>query len=132
MNYKRATKIYQDNNISTIPIIEYVLLLLKEVLKNVQLYDEMFDLEDDFSRNKVVSKAQDLLFELMATTDRNSVEGERLLSFYAHLNQCLVELRIAENSNLQTHVKLQLEELIDSWEEAKQTSRLQKYRTPWI
>ena len=50
---------------------------------------------DAHSRNASLSKAQDLLFELMTTTDRQTEEGERLVTFYAYLNQCLVEIRIS-------------------------------------
>lgn len=132
MNYKKVSEIYRQTNAATISVVEYVRLLLSEVLSNMQLYENSEGTEDVHTRNRILSKAQELLLELMSTTNRKSEEGERLFTFYGHLNQCIIELRLNESIEMKAHINEQLGHLIDAWQEAQQTSRLQKYQTPWI
>ncbi|MFS0575546.1 flagellar protein FliS [Sporosarcina sp. 179-K 3D1 HS] len=129
MDFRKATKVYQETNLSTIPVIDYVLLCLNEVLRNIEIYAESNNPEE---RKEALAKAQDLLFELMATVDHKTAEGERLQIYYAYLNQCLIEIRIQDTPGLLEQVALQVGELVDSWEIAKAETRKQKYTTPWI
>ncbi|BAQ10160.1 flagellar protein FliS [Sporosarcina sp. FSL W7-1349] len=129
MDFRKVTKVYQETNVSTLPVIDYVLLCLNEVLRNVESYEESDSIEE---RKEALAKAQTLLFELMATVDHKTAEGERLQVYYAYLNQCLIEIRIHDTPGMREQVSRQIKKLIDSWEIAKAETRRQKYTTQWI
>lgn len=129
MDFRKASKVYQETNLSTIPVIDYVLLLLNEVLRNL---DDYLQFDNPEERKEALGKAQELLFELMATVDHKTAEGERLQLYYAYLNQCLIEIRIHDTPEMPEHVMVQIRELIASWEIAKAETRRLRYTTPWI
>lgn len=133
VDLKGVAKLYKKSNQSTIPTVEYVLLLLRETLKNIKQYQvnrEVFNPAQE--HNIYLITAQQFLFELLATVDRDTEAGERLYTFYAYLNQCLVNVRLTDNISSLGLVEQQLLELIDSWEVSKQTTRLRSYTTPYI
>ena len=132
MDVKKAAERYQQTNYATLSTIEYVLLLLNECLHYVAIAETAVRTEDIEELYEYISKTQHLLFELMAATNTQSTEGKRLSSFYAYLNQCLVEVRLNKEPDKLEMVKQHLEELIESWEVAKQKGRIEKYTTPWI
>ena len=121
MDLKKVTKLYQETNLSTMPMVEYVLLLLNECLFHVQQYEEN-------ELNESISKAQKILFELMALTDRKTAEGERLFTFYTYVNQCLVEVRINKSEEHLKLVQHYLEEMIASWKDTKPVIERKGYR----
>ena len=132
MDVKKAAERYQQTNYATLSTIEYVLLLLNECLHYVAIAETAVRTEDIEELYEYISKTQHLLFELMAATNTQPTEGKRLSSFYAYLNQCLVEVRLNKEPDKLEMVKQHLEELIESWEVAKQKGRIEKYTTPWI
>ena len=123
MDLKKAMKVYEETNLSTMPMIGYVLLLLNECLYNVRNCGNTVEENEVDQRNESVSKAQKLLFELMAIMDRRTTEGERLFTYYAYLNQCLVEVRINESDEHLKKVEQALLEMIGSWEVARPLTR---------
>ena len=120
-------KVYEATNLSTMPMIGYVLLLLNECLYNVRKCGNAVEENEIDQRNKSVSKAQKLLFELMIVTDRRTAEGERLFIYYAYLNQCLVEVRINESDQHLKQIESALLEMIASWEAARPITRGEGY-----
>lgn len=118
MKFKKVTRIYKEANLSTMSDIAYVLLLLKKclhVLKNNM-------------GNESIEQAQDILFELMMTADRKTVEGERLFTYYVYLNQCLVQFRISPNQAELNRIIRALEELVAAWESIRVKGKERKYR----
>ena len=115
MDLEKVTKIYKETNLSTMSMIEYVLLLLKECLYNVRNYGE----SESSERNEPITKAQKIVFELMVTVDRGTSEGERLFTFYKYVNQCLVEVRLNGSEKHLNLVEQYLLSMIASWEDAK-------------
>lgn len=118
MKFKKVTRIYKEANLSTMSDIAYVLLLLKkclQVLKNNM-------------GNESIEQAQDILFELMMTADRKTVEGERLFTYYVYLNQCLVQFRISPNQAELNRIIRALEELIAAWESVRVKGKERKSR----
>lgn len=132
MDVKKAAERYQQTNYATLSTIEYVLLLLNECLRYVDIAETAVREKDREELYVYISKTQHLLFELMATTNTHSAEANRLSSFYAYLNQCLVEVRLNKEPETLVMVMQHLEEMIESWEVAKQKGRIEKYTTPWI
>ena len=127
MDMKKAMRVYEETNLSTMPMIGYVLLLLNECLYNVQNCGNAVEENEVDQRNESVSKAQKLLFELMTVTDRRTVKGERLFTYYAYLNQCLVEVRINESDEHLIQIEQALLEMIASWEAARPMTRGEGY-----
>ncbi|WP_342513007.1 flagellar protein FliS [Sporosarcina sp. FSL K6-1522] len=132
MNFKHAAHRYKETNLVTRTEVEHVLVLLNECLCQTYLCEKAIQSEDRESLYACLTTAQQLLFELMATADRRTVEGERLLSFYAYLNQCLVQVRLNQKLAALHEVLEYLQEMIKSWEIAKQKSRQQNYTSEWI
>jgi flagellar protein FliS len=133
VDLKRVANLYKKSNQSTLPTVEYVLLLLKEAVKNINFYRVTRETSNPVEESiSYLIVAQQLLFELLATVDRDIDAGERLYTFYAYLNQCLVDVRLTDNAAPLELVEEQLLELIDSWEESKQTTRLRTYTTPYL
>ena len=132
VNFKHAAYRYKETNLVTRTEVERVLVLLNECLHQTQLCEKAIQSEDRESLYACLTTAQQLLFELMATANRRTIEGERLLSFYAYLNQCLVKVRLDQKLEVLAEVLEYLQEMIKSWEIAKQKSREQKYTSDWI
>lgn len=123
MDLEKVTKIYKETNLSTMSMVEYALLLLKECLYYVHNYEE----NEISEQHELISKAQKLLFELMTITDRRTAEGERLFTFYTYVNQCLVEVRINKSEQHLKLVERYLEEMIASWEDTKPVIKRKGY-----
>lgn len=132
MDVKKAAERYQQTNYATLSTIEYVILLLNECLRYVGIAETAVRTEHKEELYEYISKTQHLLFELMATTNTQYEEGKRLSLFYAYLNQCLVQVLLNKEPEILEGVMQNLVELIESWEEAKQKGRIEKYTTPWI
>ncbi len=115
MQFDKVTQIYKKTGLSTMSMREYVILLLKECLVAVQKYESTSPEE----QNEVIHQAQKVLFELMSITDQKHEKGSRLFEFYVHLNQCLVDVRIHQNTERLQLVERYLTEMIASWENAK-------------
>lgn len=118
MQFNQVSQIYKETSLSTMSMREYAILLLKECLTAVQKYAKG-SLEE---RNESIHQAQEILFELMAITDHKHVKGKRLLEFYVHMNQCLVDERIHKSEDKLRLVECYIVEMIASWEDVKQVT----------
>lgn len=129
MNLNRAMKIYRETHASTIPTMEYILLLLKGTIKNIRFCQQSNEWEEI---QATLSNTQDLLFELMASADRNIEEGERLFTFYVYLNQLLVDVQIQKSTERLTVVEVFAEQLLEAWEEAQQRTRKRNFTSDLV
>lgn len=132
MDVKKAAERYQQTNYATLSTIEYVLLVLNECMRYVRLSELAIRAEDREELYAYIAKTQYLLFELMAVTSPHLAEAKRLSLFYTHLNQCLVEVRFTKEPETLEMVAQHLEEMIMSWEFAKQKGRIEKFTSEWI
>lgn len=129
IDIEKAIEIYKEASTSTLSMMEYVLLLLSEMQKQIQQCKVAIDNENLEGRDRTLSKAQDFLFEIMTTTNQETVESERLMTLYIHMNQCLVKTRMTKNVELLPHVEQLVAQLIESWQVAKQVTRRRTYKT---
>ncbi|MBB4823612.1 flagellin-specific chaperone FliS [Sporosarcina luteola] len=129
MNVNRAIKIYRETHASTIPTMEYIILLLKETTKNIRFCQQATSWEDT---QATLLRTQEFLFELMATADRRTEEGERLFTFYVYLNQLIVDVQIQKSTDRLAAVEVFVEQLIEAWEEAQTKTRQQKFTSNMI
>ncbi len=115
MDYKKVAEVYKKSNAATLSMSEYVPLLLTECLDLLRLYEE----SPENLQKELILKAQQLIFKLMANTNRLSVEGSRSLAQYMQINQCLDQVRLTQsNPHVKKAEKLLLETM-KSWQDAK-------------
>ncbi|MDW0112586.1 flagellar protein FliS [Sporosarcina saromensis] len=129
MEMEKAIQIYKEASTSTLSMMEYVLLLLSEMQKYIQQCQVAIVSTDNEERDRTLSKAQDFLFEIMTTTNQETVESERLMTLYIHMNQCLVKTRMTQSGELLPHIEQLTAQLIESWQIAKQVTRRRTYKT---
>ncbi|MEZ7170396.1 flagellar protein FliS [Sporosarcina sp. OR05] len=129
MEMEKAIQIYKEASTSTLSMMEYVLLLLSEMQKYIQQCQVAIVSMDNEERDRTLSKAQDFLFEIMTTTNQETVESERLMTLYIHMNQCLVKTRMTQSGELLPHIEQLTSQLIESWQIAKQVTRRRTYTT---
>src|SRR5690606_34129469 len=72
VDIEKAIQIYKEASASTLSMMEYVLLLLNELQKNIQQCKLAIEAGDVDERDRTLQKAQDFLFELMTTTDHEA------------------------------------------------------------
>lgn len=129
MEMEKAIQIYKEASTSMLSMMEYVLLLLSEMQKYIQQCQVAIVSMDNEERDRTLSKAQDFLFEIMTTTNQETVESERLMTLYIHMNQCLVKTRMTQSGELLPHIEQLTSQLIESWQIAKQVTRRRTYTT---
>lgn len=132
MDLRRATQIYKQTTISTTSATEGVIIILKEIQKKLHQCLLAFQQQQLDMYHEPLADAQHLLFELMATIDRHTDEGQRLFLFYVYLNQCLVEVQLVKKEARLQEVQAHIETLIEAWEYSKLRNRLQTYTSNQI
>src|SRR5690606_35570470 len=129
VDIEKAIQIYKEASASTLSMMEYVLLLLNELQKNIQQCKQAIETGNADERNRTLQKAQDFLFELMTTTDHEAERSDRLMTIYLHMNQCLVQTHMTKTDELLGHVEEMTVQLIASWQVAKQVTRRRNFTT---
>ncbi|MGG0669507.1 flagellar export chaperone FliS [Sporosarcina koreensis] len=129
VDIEKAIQIYKEASASTLSMMEYVLLLLNELQKNIQQCKWAIEAGDTDERDRTLQKAQDFLFELMTTTDHEAERSDRLMAIYLHMNQCLVQTHMTKTDELLNHIEEMIVQLIASWQVAKQVTRRRNFTT---
>ncbi|MCM3636839.1 flagellar protein FliS [Sporosarcina luteola] len=129
IDIEKAIQIYKEASASTLSMMEYVLLLLNELQKNIQQCKQAIEVGDTAERNRTLRKAQDFLFELMTTTDHEAERSDRLMVIYLHMNQCLVQTQMTKTDEQLDHLEEMTVQLIASWQVAKQVTRRRNFTT---
>ncbi|WP_432357476.1 flagellar export chaperone FliS [Sporosarcina sp. UB5] len=129
VDIEKAIQIYKEASASTLSMMEYVLLLLTELQKNIEQCKQAIEVGDTDERTRTLKKAQDFLFELMTTTDHEADRSDRLTAIYIHMNQCLVQTQLTKTDDLLDHVEEMIVQLIASWQVAKQVTRRINFTT---
>lgn len=129
VDIEKAIQIYKEASASTLSMMEYVLLLLNELQKNIQQCKRAIEVGDTEERDRTRQKAQDFLFELMTTTDHEAERSDRLMAIYLHMNQCLVQTHMTKTDDLLEHIEAMTGQLIASWQVAKQVTRRRNFTT---
>ena len=127
VDIEKAIQIYKEASTSTLSMMEYILLLLNEMHKNIEQCEKAFKAQNLPERDRTLRKAQDFLFEIMTTTDQETAYSARLMSIYIHMNQCLVQTQLTKQPGLLNHVGQLLVELIASWQVSKQVTRRRNF-----
>ncbi|WP_336822021.1 flagellar protein FliS [Sporosarcina sp. USHLN248] len=129
IDIEKAIEIYRESNMSTLSMMEYVILLLNGLRKNVQLCGEAIIANNAEQLDHSLQKAQQFIFELMTTIDHDAEDSEKHLLLYIHLNQCLVNVKLTKTDRKIAHVDEIIQQLIASWEVAKQVTRRRNFQT---
>lgn len=129
IDIEKAIQIYKEASASTLSMMEYVLLLLNELQKNIQQCKQAIRAGDTDERDRTLQKAQDFLFELMTTTDHEAERSDRLMVIYLHMNQRLVQTHMTKTDVHLDHLEEMTVQLIASWQVAKQVTRRRNFTT---
>ena len=127
VDIEKAIQIYKKASASTLSMMEYVLILLNELQKNIQHCKSAIAAGDTDERNRTLKKAQDFLFELMTTADHEAERSDRLMVIYLHMNQCLVRTHVTKTDELLNHLEEMTVQMIASWQVAKQVTRRRNF-----
>lgn len=114
MHYKKAIAVYQTTTNTTTPVMESIIVLLKEMSRL---------LENQTPDPETLAKIQDILFEIMSVTNRRTEEGQRLFLFYVHLNQLLVDVQLHNTYELIPQVRGHIDRLAEAWADAQLVQR---------
>ncbi len=110
---------YKHNEVATATPGKLLLMLYYASIRFLKLARAGIE-EKDFEKvNMYMGKAQDIIFELMASLDfeHEEVSG-RLYSLYDYMYQRLVEANIKKDAEKITEVEIMLGELRDTWKAA--------------
>ncbi|MBD7985194.1 flagellar protein FliS [Sporosarcina sp. Sa2YVA2] len=129
VDIEKAIQIYKEASTSTLSMMEYIILLLNELHKNIEQCEKAFAQEDIIERDRTIRKAQDILFEIMTTTDQETDHSVRLMTLYIHMNQCLVKTQLTKQPDLLPHIADITVQLIASWQVSKQVTRRRTFTT---
>lgn len=132
MNYKEAHAKYQQTQRATLPEVEAVILLLRQVERGIEQLELALETDNMRLRDDTIRDIQTLMFELMGRTNRKIEKGERLFLTYMYINQSFITMRISEAYELLPETKEHVETLRNSWEEALQIQRMRMFRTNQI
>lgn len=132
MNYKEAHAKYQQTQRATLPEVEAVILLLRQVERGIEQLELALGTDNMRLRDDTIRDIQTLMFELMGRTNRKNEKGERLFLTYMYINQSFITMRISEAYELLPETKEHVETLRNSWEEALQIQRMRMFRTNQI
>ncbi|MBF4501304.1 flagellar protein FliS [Savagea sp. SN6] len=132
MNYKEAHAKYQQTQRATLPEVEAVILLLRQVERGIEQLELALGTDNMRLRDDTIRDIQTLMFELMGRTNRKIEKGERLFLTYMYINQSFITMRISEAYELLPETKEHVETLRNSWEEALQIQRMRMFRTNQI
>lgn len=132
MNYKEAHAKYQQTQRATLPEVEAVILLLRQVERGIEQLELALGTDNMRLRDDTIRDIQTLMFELMGRTNRKIEKGERLFLTYMYINQSFITMRISEAYELLPETKEHVETLRNSWEEALQIQRMRMFRTNLI
>lgn len=132
MNYKEAHAKYQQTQRATLPEVEAVILLLRQVERGIEQLERALATDDTRLRDDTLRDIQTLMFELMGRTNRKIEKGERLFLTYMYINQSFITMRISEAYERLPETKAHIETLRDSWKEALQIQRKRTFRTNQI
>lgn len=122
MQFEKVAKRYKETTLSTMSVLDYTLLLLKECLNAVEKA-----VAHDRPRESI-ALAQEFLFELMGDVDQHHAGGKRLFHFYIYLNQCLVEYQLKHDVTQLQRVADYLIEMIAMWEATKPIGKRYSYK----
>lgn len=119
MNNAYAKNAYMNNQVNTAPQNKLIVMLYDGAIRNLKLTELLLD-EEKYSIeevNNALVKAQNIIFELMATLNREAggEVADNLYSLYDFMYNKLVRANIDKDKEAVTLVRSYMEELRESW-----------------
>ncbi len=118
---------YKQNSIMTASPEELVVMMFKALEKNIRQGKQYVEDRDYENANRVILKAQDIVYELMASLDMKEEISTQLFTLYEYILNNLMEANIAKDTGILQEVLGMAAELQDSWEKALLQVRQIKY-----
>ncbi|RJX27871.1 MAG: flagellar export chaperone FliS [Dethiobacter sp.] len=110
---------YKQNEVGTASPEKLLLMLYNAALKFLKLSRVGVEEKNIEKANMYIGKAQDIIYELMASLDFEQENiPEKLYYLYDYMNQRLVQANIKKNAAIIKEVEGMLTELRDTWKAA--------------
>ncbi|MBM7645029.1 flagellar protein FliS [Scopulibacillus daqui] len=118
---------YQHNSVTTASPGELTLMLYNGCLKFVKQGKEAMINKNIQAKNEQLIKAQNIIYELMATLDRSQPISENILPLYEYICHRLIEANITNNPKILDEVEELVTEFRDTWKQVIKLNRKEAY-----
>lgn len=116
MDLKQAALTYKKTSIDTMPAVEYVQLLLRTCSKYMEEAKHAILSGEIELRNHSISRAQELVVELISATDPSKVGGKRQIALCEFISRRMVEAHIKKDIDILEEAQKLIDELAALWD----------------
>ena len=127
MSVQNPYKAYEQNNVNQSTPAELTLMLYNGCLKFLNQAKKGIETENIELKNTNLQKAQNIIRELSVTLDMSVPLSQSLVSLYDYMINCLVQANIKNDAALVEEVVGYVTEFRDTWKQAIQIDRQQRY-----
>nr|WP_083465498.1 flagellar export chaperone FliS [Thalassobacillus sp. C254] len=122
-----ATNQYKQNALQTASPGELTMLLYNACLTFIKKGKHAIEEGDAEARNKFVSRAQDIIRELMVTLKTDSEVGQSMLQMYDFIHHRLVEANINNDAKALDEAEQFVADFRDTWKEVIKLDRQHRH-----
>lgn len=119
-------QVYKTNSVTTATPAELTLLLYNGCLKFIKLAERAIEEKNIEARNKNLTKAQDIIHELMVTLNMDIPVSQNLMRMYDYILRRLVDANTKNDITALKEAEDFVTQLRDTWKEAMQLTKKQK------
>ncbi|MGJ7921955.1 flagellar export chaperone FliS [Neobacillus sp. LXY-4] len=123
MSLKNPYQAYENNQVLLAKGEELTLLLYKGAIKFIEQAKMALE-KNDFTRaNNRISRAQNIISELMVTLKMDIEISQSLILLYDYMKRRLIEANLKKDPLILTEVQEMLYEIQDTWAEAMKLAK---------
>lgn len=122
-----ASQVYQQNKFQTASPGELTLMLYNGCLKFIKLSKEAINDNKIEVRNLNITKAQNIIRELMVTLKTDGEVGKNMLKMYDYILHQLIEANINNDVKALEEAEHYVVQFRDTWKEVIMVTRKQKH-----
>lgn len=109
--------VYKKNALNTASPGELTLMLYNGCLKFINQAEQAIEAEESENRHVAITKAQNIIRELMVTLKTESEIGENMMRMYDFVLSRLIDANIQNDSKALTEAKEMVTSFRDMWKE---------------
>ncbi|MTV49935.1 flagellar export chaperone FliS [Heliobacillus mobilis] len=121
-----SADVYLTQKVMTSPPEELTTLLYDGALRFTKMAIKAIDEKNVQESHRNISRAQDIIMELMETLDMSQEVAHQLMVLYDFILHSLTEGNVKKDKTHLIHAQEFLQDLKDTWVEAIKQSRIQK------
>lgn len=130
MTYTQAMsqQAYQQNQFQTASPGELTLMLYNGCLKFLRLAKRGLEAENYEEKNKNITKAQNIIRELMVTLQVNDETSEQMLKLYDYVHDQLIQANVHNRKENLDNAEAIVTEFRDTWKQVIQVDRQNRHQ----